>query len=174
MESLAANGSVVPTQHGRLATSARPAQHAAGNFDKRHVETVCAASARVNVRIFYQPLTPPTALGLLGIAPRRASPGRAARGSVYRKMACRSCCGEHSFSAVQGHQLAHKGRGSLVAAPFQPEAGMDAKTRNLALLAALSLFCAGSAWSLGHLILGSVFFVLGVVAALGIAQKYWR
>jgi hypothetical protein len=30
---------------------------------------------------------------------------------------------------------------------------MDAKTRKLALLAALSLFCAGVAWILDHLIL---------------------
>ena len=51
---------------------------------------------------------------------------------------------------------------------------MDAKTRDLALLAALSLFCTGFAWSWGHLILGLVFFALGVVAALGIAQKHWR
>ena len=51
---------------------------------------------------------------------------------------------------------------------------MDAETRDLALIAALSLFCAGFAWILGYVILGSVFFALGVVAALGIAQKYWR
>ena len=52
---------------------------------------------------------------------------------------------------------------------------MDAKTtRDLALLAALSLFCAGFTWSWGYVILGSIFFALGVVAALGIAQKYWR
>jgi hypothetical protein len=51
---------------------------------------------------------------------------------------------------------------------------MDAKTRDLALLAALSLFCAGVAWSWGHFILGSVFFVLGVVAVLGIGERYWR
>jgi hypothetical protein len=47
-------------------------------------------------------------------------------------------------------------------------------TRDLALLATLSLFCAGFAWSWGYVILGSVFFALGVVAALGIAQKRWR
>ena len=41
------------------------AQHAAGNLDNRHVEIVCAASPRVNVSVFYQPLTPPTGLGLL-------------------------------------------------------------------------------------------------------------
>jgi hypothetical protein len=51
---------------------------------------------------------------------------------------------------------------------------MDAKTRDLVLLAALSLFCAGFAWSWGHLVLGSVLFALGVVAVLGIAQKHWR
>jgi hypothetical protein len=51
---------------------------------------------------------------------------------------------------------------------------MDAKTRDLALLAVLSLFCAGFAWSSGHFVLGSVFFALGVVAALGMAERYWR
>jgi hypothetical protein len=44
---------------------------------------------------------------------------------------------------------------------------MDAKTRDLALLAALSLFCAAFAWTRGHLVLGSVFFALGTVAVLG-------
>ena len=34
---------------------------------------------------------------------------------------------------------------------------MDAKTRDLALLAALSLFCTGVAWIWGHVISGSVF-----------------
>ena len=51
---------------------------------------------------------------------------------------------------------------------------MDAKTRDLALLTALSLFCAGVAWILDYLILGSLFCALGVVAALGIGQKHWR
>jgi hypothetical protein len=51
---------------------------------------------------------------------------------------------------------------------------MDAKTRNLFLLAALSLFCTGFAWSWDYVILGSVFFALGGVAALGIVQEYWR
>jgi len=35
---------------------------------------------------------------------------------------------------------------------------MDAKTRDLALLIALSLFCAGVAWISDYLVLGSVFF----------------
>jgi hypothetical protein len=56
---------------------------------------------------------------------------------------------------------------------FHPGARMDAKTRDLALLAALSLFCAGFAWSWGHVILGSVFFALGAVALLGIAERHW-
>jgi hypothetical protein len=50
---------------------------------------------------------------------------------------------------------------------------MDAKTRDLVLLGAVSLFCAGIAWILGHLVLGAVFFALGVVAALGLAQTEW-
>jgi len=51
---------------------------------------------------------------------------------------------------------------------------METKTRDLVLLTALSLFCAGIAWSWSYVILGSVFFAFGVVAALGIAQKHWR
>jgi hypothetical protein len=50
---------------------------------------------------------------------------------------------------------------------------MDAKTPNLALLAALSLFCAGFAWISGHPVSGSVLFALGVVASLGAAQRRW-
>jgi len=48
---------------------------------------------------------------------------------------------------------------------------MDAKTRDLALLTALSLSCAGIAWILDHLVLGSVFLVLGAAAALEIAWE---
>src|SRR5262245_54154815 len=60
-------------------------------------------------------------------------------------------------------------RSSRVALPWTAE--MDAKTtRDLALLAVLSLFCAGFAWSWGYVILSSVFFALGIVAALGIPQ----
>jgi hypothetical protein len=51
---------------------------------------------------------------------------------------------------------------------------MDAKARDLALLAALSLFCTGVAWIWGYVILGSVFFALGGVAALGLAENHWR
>jgi hypothetical protein len=50
---------------------------------------------------------------------------------------------------------------------------MDAKTRDLALLAALSLFCAGFAWGWDYIILGLVFFALGAVAVLGITERRW-
>ena len=51
---------------------------------------------------------------------------------------------------------------------------MDAKTRNLALLAALSLFCAIFAWAGDRDIFGSVFFALGVVGILGAAYGQGR
>jgi len=50
---------------------------------------------------------------------------------------------------------------------------MDAETRDLALLTALSLFRAAFAWSWGYVILGWVFFALGAAAALGIAERRW-
>ena len=46
---------------------------------------------------------------------------------------------------------------------------MDAKSRDLALLSFLSLFCAVSAWAGDRDIFGSVFFALGAVAVLGAA-----
>jgi hypothetical protein len=46
---------------------------------------------------------------------------------------------------------------------------MDAKTRDLALLSAMSL-----AWISDYVILGSVFFAFGGVAAVGMAERYWR
>jgi hypothetical protein len=51
---------------------------------------------------------------------------------------------------------------------------MDAKTRDLFLLAALALICAFFAWSGGHIVWGSVFFALGLVALLVAAQRHWR
>jgi hypothetical protein len=50
---------------------------------------------------------------------------------------------------------------------------MDAKTRSPLLLAGLSLFCAAFAWSWGDVILGSVFFAFGRVAATEIAWDRW-
>jgi hypothetical protein len=49
---------------------------------------------------------------------------------------------------------------------------MDAKTRDLALLAALSLFCAGIAWIMDHAVFGSAFFALGVVGIFGAADRH--
>jgi hypothetical protein len=46
---------------------------------------------------------------------------------------------------------------------------MDAKTRDLALLASLSLLCAIFAWAGDRDIFGSVFFALGAVAIVGAA-----
>jgi len=51
---------------------------------------------------------------------------------------------------------------------------MDAETRDLALFAALSLFCAGVAWTVDHVIFSSVFFVLGVAAIVGAIEAHWR
>ena len=82
-------------------------------------------------------------------------------------MAC-SYRGGTYFIAVQGHQLAHTG-GAAWLLPLKI-GEMDAKTRDVALLTALSLFCAGVAWILDYLILGSVFFAFGLVA-LGIAWE---
>jgi hypothetical protein len=50
---------------------------------------------------------------------------------------------------------------------------MDAKTRLLALLAALSLFCGGVAWISDYFVLGWIFLALGGVAALEIAWDRW-
>jgi hypothetical protein len=46
-------------------------------------------------------------------------------------------------------------------------------SRNLALLTALSLFCAGIAWIMDHAVFGSVFFAFGGAAALSIAERRW-
>ena len=51
---------------------------------------------------------------------------------------------------------------------------MDAKTRDLVLLAALSLFCTGAAWALDDIFFGSVFAAFGAVAALRVALEQWR
>jgi len=51
---------------------------------------------------------------------------------------------------------------------------MDAKTRDLALLAFLSVFCAISAWAGDRDVFGSVFFALGVVAIVGAAYRQPR
>jgi len=120
---------------------------------------------------FTNSLTPPSGLGLLA-SPRQETPRS---GSVWlglQKDGLPSCRGDETyqwFKAIDSRLEGQPGR-----CPFLIGARLDAETRDLALIAALSLFCAGFAWILGYVILGSVFFALGVVAALGIAQKYWR
>src|SRR5262249_40156509 len=85
---------------------------AAGNFDNRHVEIVCAASARVNVSVLYQFVDTAKPLCPTSIAPRRLSFGRAARGpGAPRKMTCRPAAAERII-AVQGHRLALEGQPS--------------------------------------------------------------
>jgi hypothetical protein len=51
---------------------------------------------------------------------------------------------------------------------------MDARTRNLALLAGLSLVCAGVALISDHLAMGLVFFVLGGAGAIELALDQWQ
>ena len=51
---------------------------------------------------------------------------------------------------------------------------MDLKDRDLALFAALSLFCAGFAWTVNHSVFSVVFLVLGVAAVLEAAERHWR
>ena len=150
----------------------RAAQHAAGNLDNRHVAIVCAASTRVNVSAFLPtvdsancpwPTWRRSAAGLFAVGQRvaRSFPERWPA-DLPRDISL----------PVQGHQLAQ--RGSLVAAPSNRGAEMDAKSRDLALLSFLSLSCAVSAWAGDRDIFGSVFFALGTVAMLGAAYGQRR
>jgi hypothetical protein len=51
---------------------------------------------------------------------------------------------------------------------------MDKRTRGLVLLAALSLFCATTAWAVEDAVFTSVFAALGTVAVLGAARPRHR
>jgi hypothetical protein len=51
---------------------------------------------------------------------------------------------------------------------------MDAKARDLTLLASLSLFCAIFAWAGDRDVVGSAFFALGLVAIVGAAYGQRR
>ena len=88
-------------------------------------------------------------------------------------MACRSAAGgdvsERRSKAIDSREEGQPGR-----CPFQSGAGMDAKTRDLVLFAALALFCAGIAWIMDHAVFGSTFFALGAVGIFGAAERYWR
>src|SRR5262245_46761846 len=122
---------------------------------------------------FTNSLTPPTGFGLLA-SPRGGDHlGRAARGPVaLRKMACRSAARAGTVIAVQGRRLAHRG-GAAWSLPLQI-GEMDAKTRDLALLTFMSLFCAISAWAGDRAVFGSAFFALGAFAVLGAAYRRRR
>ena len=54
------------------------------------------------------------------------------------------------------------------------ERDMDAKTRDLALLAFLSVFCAGFAWAWDRGVFASIFLALGLVAIFSAAERHWR
>jgi len=51
---------------------------------------------------------------------------------------------------------------------------MDAETRDVALLTALSLFCAGFAWAWDRGVFASIFLALGLVAIFSAAERHWR
>jgi hypothetical protein len=91
------------------AAGARCAQHAAGNFDNRHVEIVCPASAHVNVSVLYQFVDSAKPRWPTSVAPRRLllRSGSAWLGRS-QKDGLPSCRGVNA-TAVQGHQLAHRG-----------------------------------------------------------------
>jgi hypothetical protein len=90
-------------------------------------------------------------------------------------MACPPVRGEglriYGFKAIN----ARTGKGQPKRCPFQSGAEMDAKrTRGLVLLAALSLFCATTAWAVEDAVFTSVFAALGTVAVLGAAGPRHR
>jgi hypothetical protein len=60
----------------------------------------------------------------------------------------------------------HTGEGQPGRCPFSVGSEMDAKTRDLALLAALSLLCATLAWFADHAIFASIFVALTAIAVL--------
>ena len=119
---------------------------------------------------FTNSLTPPTGLGLLtslrgGFSHRSGSawPGRSQKDGLP------SARGESIVSGSRPSTRAQE-EGAAWSLPLSNRgAGMDAKTRDVALLVALSLFCAGVALISDHLVWGLVFFVLGGVAAIEIA-----
>jgi hypothetical protein len=86
-------------------------------------------------------------------------------------MACRPPAGNalRRFKAINSR----RGGGAAWSLPLLIEE-MDAKTRNLALLASLSLFCAIFAWAGDRDVVGSAFFALGLVAIVGAAYGQQR
>src|SRR5262245_48766256 len=106
-------------------------------------------------------MRPPRVAGILPVGQRAAR-------SLPERWPALSLAGRFMDYAAQGHQLAHRGRGSPVAAP-SIESEMDGKTHHLVLLAALSLSCAMLALAMDHTVFGSVFSALSAVAVIGAA-----
>jgi hypothetical protein len=124
------------------------------------VRACCAARARVNVSVFYQPA--PTGFALL--ATQAATGGETRSSNAWARSIP---------EAVQGHRLALEGAATVLPLSNRKRQ-MDLKERNLALFAALSLFCAGFAWTVDHAIFSAVFLVLGAAAIIEVAERYWR
>src|SRR5262249_7131610 len=145
-----------------------------GNLNNRHVEILCAASAHVNVSVSYQPLTPPTGLGLLACS-RRAPFGRIAWGSVApRKMACRLAREGKRIVSGSRPSTRAQGRGSLLPALFKGGGGMAHNPRVFVCPGPLPLFRTVFAWVVYPVVFGSFFSARGVTAVLGITQRHWR
>jgi len=70
---------------------------------------------------------------------------------------------------IYGFKAINARTGAAWSPAFKSGAEMDAKARDLTLLAALSLFFAMAAWAGDRDILGSAFFALGLVAIWGAA-----
>jgi hypothetical protein len=142
----------------------------AGNLDNRHVEIVCAASAPVNVSVLYQ---------FVDTANRPASPrggafpGRAARGPVApRKMACRPAAREGCISGSRPSTRAREGQRR--GCPLSNRSGNGRQDARPCFASRPVIHLHRRRLDLGYVILGSVFFALGGVAAIGLAENHWR
>jgi hypothetical protein len=123
---------------------------------------------------FTKSLTAPTGFGLLTASSQGfLQIGQRAARSLPERWPAVPTREDVDICGTRPSTRAAKGRGSLTAAPFYSGARMDVKTRNLALLAAVSLFLAGTAWGEDRAVFASVFFALGVVAIGGAAWRHW-
>jgi hypothetical protein len=99
--------------------------------------------------------------------------GSASLGSQKDGLPARSRGEGISFKAISSRYRGQPGRCPvLVGEQMAWQEGMDGKTSDLVMLAALSLFCACLAWSWGHRVFALVFFTLCIVAVLGAAREH--
>ena len=106
--------------------------------NNRHVEIVCADLAHVNVSVFYQFVDTANRAWPTSVAPRRGFSRSGSTGlGRSQKDGLPSGRGERLFITVQSHQLAHRGGAAWSLPLSNRKRDMDAKTRDLALLAAL-------------------------------------